>query len=85
VIMIRFIRKNRLIEYHTDGNGIDYVSTLGLNEATIKKYMQKQEKHDIMIDELSVKEYGYPLRGIQQYICSFRSSKKGEGIVICST
>ena len=34
-----------------------YVSTVGLNEATIKKYIQEQEKHDIAIDKLSVKEY----------------------------
>ena len=34
-----------------------YISTVGLNEATIKKYIQEQEKHDIAIDKLSVKEY----------------------------
>ena len=34
-----------------------YVSTVGLNEATIKKYIQEQEKHDMTIDKLSVKEY----------------------------
>ena len=34
-----------------------YVSTVGFNEATIKKYIQEQEKHDIAIDKLSVKEY----------------------------
>mgnify|MGYP000044754263 CR=1 FL=1 len=34
-----------------------YVSTVGLNEATIKKYIQDQEKYDIMQDKLSVKEY----------------------------
>ena len=34
-----------------------YVSTVGLNEATIKKYTQDQEKYDIMQDKLSVKEY----------------------------
>ena len=34
-----------------------YVSTVGLNEATIKKYIQEQEKHDIALDKLSVKEY----------------------------
>lgn len=33
------------------------VSTVGLNEATIKKYIQEQEKHDIAVDKLSVKEY----------------------------
>ena len=40
-----------------------YVSTVGLNEATIKKYIQDQEKHDIMVDKLSVKEYEDPFRG----------------------
>ena len=34
-----------------------YVSTVGLNEVTIKKYIQEQEKHDIALDKLSVKEY----------------------------
>ena len=33
------------------------MSTVGLNEATIKKYIQDQEKYDIMQDKLSVKEY----------------------------
>ena len=32
------------------------------NEATIKKYIQEQEKHDIALDKLSVKEYGGPFR-----------------------
>ena len=40
-----------------------YVSTVGLNEATIKKYIQDQEKYDIMQDKLSVKEYEDPFRG----------------------
>ena len=40
-----------------------YISTVGLNEATIKKYIQEQEKHDIAIDKLSVKEYEDPFRG----------------------
>jgi len=40
-----------------------YVSTVGLNEATIKKYIQEQEKHDIVKDKLSVKEYEDPFRG----------------------
>ena len=39
-----------------------YVSTVGLNEATIKKYIQDQEKHDIALDKLSVKEYEDPFR-----------------------
>ena len=40
-----------------------YVSTVGLNEATIMKYIQDQEKHDIMVDKLSVKEYEDPFKG----------------------
>ena len=40
-----------------------YVSTVGLNEATIKKYIQDQEKYDIMQDKLSVKEYENPFKG----------------------
>ena len=39
-----------------------YVSTVGLNEATIKKYIQDQEKYDIMQDKLSVKEYEDPFK-----------------------
>lgn len=38
-----------------------YVSTVGLNEATIKKYIQ--EKQDIAMDKLSVKEYENPFKG----------------------
>lgn len=34
-----------------------YVTTVGLNEATIKKYIQDQEKADIALDKLSVREY----------------------------
>ena len=40
-----------------------YVSTVGLNEATIKKYIQDQEKADILQDKLSVKEYEDPFKG----------------------
>ena len=32
-----------------------YVSTVGLNESTVKKYIQEQEKHDIAIDKFSVR------------------------------
>lgn len=37
-----------------------YVSTVGLNEATIVKYVQDQEKADIVLDKLSAKEYRDP-------------------------
>lgn len=40
-----------------------YVSTVGLNEATIAKYIREQEKHDIAIDKLSVKEYEDHFKG----------------------
>ena len=36
------------------------VSTVGLNEATIAKYIREQEAADIALDRLSVKEYGDP-------------------------
>ena len=40
-----------------------YVSTVGLNEATIKKYIAEQDKHDIALDKLSLKEYENPFKG----------------------
>ena len=39
-----------------------YVSTVGLNEATICKYIQDQEKADIIQDKLSIKEYEDPFK-----------------------
>ena len=40
-----------------------YVSTVGLNEATIKKYIQDQEKEEQMREKLSIKEYENPFQG----------------------
>jgi putative transposase len=40
-----------------------YVSTVGLNEATIAKYVREQETHDQVIDKVSVKELEDPFRG----------------------
>ena len=40
-----------------------YVSTVGLNEATIRKYIQDQEKEDILHDKLGIKEYNDPFKG----------------------
>lgn len=40
-----------------------YVSTVGINDATVRKYIQEQEKHDIALDRLSVKEYEDPFKG----------------------
>lgn len=39
-----------------------YVSTVGLNEATIAKYIREQEAHGIALDKLSVKEYEDPFK-----------------------
>ena len=39
------------------------MSTVGLNKATIRKYIEDQEKHDIALDKLSVKEYEDPFKG----------------------
>ena len=33
-----------------------YVSTVGLNESTIRKYIREQESHDIAMDKLTTKE-----------------------------
>ena len=40
-----------------------YVSTVGLNEATIAKYVREQQTYDQMIDKVSVKEIDDPFRG----------------------
>ena len=47
---------------HFWSEGYD-VRTERHNEATIKKYIQDQEKYDIMQDKLSVKEYEDPFKG----------------------
>ena len=37
-----------------------YVSTVRLNDATVRKYIQDQERADILQDKMSVKEYEDP-------------------------
>ena len=39
-----------------------YVSTVGLNEATIRKYIREQEKEDILEDKLTKREYTNPFK-----------------------
>ena len=39
-----------------------YVSTVGLNEATIRKYIRDQEKADIVQDKLSTREHEDPFK-----------------------
>ena len=40
-----------------------YVSTVGLNQATIAKYIREQERHDQIMDKVSTKELEDPFRG----------------------
>ena len=42
-----------------------YVSTVGLNKNTIKKYIREQETEDMLQDKRSVKEYEDPFKGCQ--------------------
>ena len=41
-----------------------YVSTVGLNEATIAKYIREQEKDDQIMDRVTTKELEDPFRGM---------------------
>ena len=59
--------KHRNLEYklgnrHFWATGY-YVRTVGLNEATIKKYIREQEKLDMLEDKLTTKEYDDPFKG----------------------
>ena len=40
-----------------------YVSTVGIQEKALKKYIQEQEKQDQMMDKISTKEYENPFKG----------------------
>ena len=40
-----------------------YVSTVGLNEATIAKYIREQEKQDQIMDKITKKELENPFKG----------------------
>ena len=40
-----------------------YVSTVGLNTATIQKYIREQEKEDQIMNKLKTKEYIDPFKG----------------------
>ena len=43
-----------------------YVSTVGLNDATVAKYIREQEMHDIAMDKMSVKECANPFSEAEQ-------------------
>ena len=38
------------------------MSTVGLNDETVAKYIREQEARDIVMDKLSVKEYKDPFK-----------------------
>lgn len=54
-----------------------YVSTVGLNDATVAKYIREQEKYDIAMDKLSVKEYKDPFEEKEIKEENTRKNKKG--------
>ena len=56
-----------------------YVSTVGLNEETIRKYVREQEKHDQALDKLSVREYEDPFK--KQVVTPLRGGQSGKGNV----
>lgn len=39
------------------------VSTVGINELTVAKYIREQEKQDQIMDKISLKEYENPFKG----------------------
>lgn len=49
-----------------------YVSTVGLNTATIQKYIREQEKEDQIMDKLKTKEYPAVLRWLA-LLCPYRA------------
>ena len=55
-----------------------YVSIVGLNEATIQKYIQEQ--YDIAQDKLSVKEYEAPFRGQQVVRSCFKQQRASNAV-----
>ena len=54
--------KDKIGDRHFWAKG-NYESMVGLNEATIKKYIREQENADQMIDKVSVKELEDRFRG----------------------
>ena len=51
-----------------------YVSTVGLNEQTVAKYIREQEKNGIALDKLSVKEYEDPFSRVVMTTHSLNST-----------
>ena len=47
-----------------------YVSTVGLNEKTIAKYIREQEKQDQIMDKMTIKELENPFKGKVRLKCT---------------
>ena len=52
------------------------MSTVGLNDATVAKYIREQEMHDQAMDKLSVKEYASPFSKAEQEALKRTKEKK---------
>lgn len=52
------------------------VSTVGLNESTIRKYIHDQEKHDQAVDKLTTVEYSDPFKGKESKTNTTESGRK---------
>ena len=57
-----------------------YVSTVGLNDATVAKYIREQEMHDIAMDKMSVKEYANPFSEANRWTLSPHEVQYGTGV-----
>ncbi len=55
-----------------------YVSTVGLNDQTVAKYIREPEGHDIAMDRLSVKEYKDPFEEKEVTKEKKKEKKKGK-------
>lgn len=54
--------KYKFVNRHSGSEGY-YVRIVSMNETTIKKYIQNQEKHDQDVAKLSVREYKNLFKG----------------------
>ena len=55
------------------------LSTVELDETAIKKYIKEQEKHDMALDKLSVREYEDPFKDSKAYAYPLRGGKSDKG------
>ena len=65
-ILVMIFAKHGNLKYKFGNNNFwstgYYVSTVGLNEATIAKYIKEQDTYDKMMDKISTKELNDPFR-----------------------